>query len=153
MQVYQVKLRTYKRVPIPETLYKLMQVYLKKNGIEPDDYAFPNKDGEAFPYSTFCWQMKKYCRKHNIAGGEYIFRTHDYRHTVATMYYDCGVSIQSIRDYLGHNYEEMTEQYIDYMPKKIAKANEEYFAQNGGGLAAGIKRDKKGDRHGEQDLL
>ena len=153
IQVYQVKLRTYKRVPIPEVLYKLMRVYLKKNEIGADDYAFTNKDGSPFPYSTFCWQMKKYCRKYNIAGGEYIFKTHDYRHTVATMYYDCGVSIQSIRDYLGHNYEEMTEQYIDYMPKKIAKANEEYFAQNGGGLASGIKRDKKGDRHGEQDLL
>lgn len=97
--------------------------------------------------------MKKHCRENNIAGGEYLFKTHDYRHTVATMYYDCGVSIQSIRDYLGHNYEEMTEQYIDYMPRKIAKANEEYFAQNGNGLAAGLKREKKGDRHGEQDLL
>lgn len=153
MQIYQVKMRTYKRVPIPETLYKLMQVYLEKNGIGPDDYAFPNKDGEAFRYGTFCWQMKKHCRENNIAGGEYLFKTHDYRHTVATMYYDCGVSIQSIRDYLGHNYEEMTEQYIDYMPRKIAKANEEYFAQNGNGLAAGLKREKKGDRHGEQDLL
>lgn len=153
MQIYQVKMRTYKRVPIPDTLYQLMQVYLEKNDIGPDDYTFPNKDGEAFRYKTFCWQMKKYCRENNIAGGEYLFKTHDYRHTVATMFYNCGVSIQSIRDYLGHNYEEMTEQYIDYIPKKIAKANEEYFAQNGNGLAVGLRRDKKGDRHGKQNLL
>ena len=30
------------------------------------------------------------------------------------------VSLQSIRDYLGHTYEEMTRQYIDYMPQRIA---------------------------------
>ncbi|EKC71517.1 hypothetical protein LEA_07220, partial [human gut metagenome] len=28
---------------------------------------------------------------------------------------------------LGHDYEEMTRQYVDFMPKKIEKANEEYF--------------------------
>lgn len=30
LKVYQVKMKTYKRVPIPEALYKLVQVY-KKN--------------------------------------------------------------------------------------------------------------------------
>lgn len=29
MKVYQVKMKNYKRVPIPVTLYRLMQVYLK----------------------------------------------------------------------------------------------------------------------------
>lgn len=51
-----------------------------------------------------------------IQNGEYIFKSHDYRHTVATNFYEHGVSIQSIRDYLGHTFEEMTMQYIDYMP-------------------------------------
>lgn len=30
LKVYQVKMKTYKRVPIPEALYKLVQVYKKK---------------------------------------------------------------------------------------------------------------------------
>ena len=30
LKVYQVKMKTYKRIPIPEALYKLVQVY-KKN--------------------------------------------------------------------------------------------------------------------------
>ena len=63
------------------------------------------------------------------ANGKYIFRAHDYRHTVATIFYDNQISIQSIRDYLGHTYEEMTRQYIDYMPKKIADANDKFFEQ------------------------
>lgn len=49
--------------------------------------------------------------------------------------------LQSIRDYLGHDYEEMTEQYIDYMPKKIEKASEEYFSQHS--LVACLKRGEK----------
>ena len=72
-----------------------------------------------------------------------IFRSHDYRHTIATCFYDSGVSLQSIRDYLGHDYEEMTEQYIDYMPKKIEKASEGYFSRHS--LASYIKRGEEKD--------
>lgn len=144
IQIYQIKIQNYKRIPIPWALYKLMDVYLKKNKIGPDEYIFQNKKGGAYCYTTFRARMLKYCGENNIAGGEYLFKSHDYRHTVATMYYDNGVSIQSVRDYLGHDYEEMTRQYIDYMPKKISKANEEYFSQKENSLAAGIKRCKRG---------
>ncbi len=34
IQVYQIKMRTYKRIPIPAALYKLMRVYLKKHHIK-----------------------------------------------------------------------------------------------------------------------
>ena len=88
--------------------------------------------------------MKKFCKEQGVDGGEYLFQSHDYRHTVATFFYDKGASLQSVRDYLGHSYQEMTEQYIDYMPKKIAKANDEYFKQPGHSLAAGLR---KGGKH------
>ena len=84
--------------------------------------------------------MLKACRENEIANGEYIFKSHDYRHTVATMFYDNDVSLQSIRDYLGHTYEEMTRQYIDYMPKKIALANEEFFSTQESSLASWLKK-------------
>ena len=84
--------------------------------------------------------MLKACRENEIANGEYIFKSHDYRHTVATMFYDNDVSLQSIRDYLGHTYEEMTRQYIDYMPKKIAQANEEFFSTQESSLASWLKK-------------
>lgn len=144
IQVYQIKMQNYKRVPIPWALYRLMTVYLEKYQIGPEAYIFQNKKGGAYCYSTFRARMLRYCEENQIANGEYLFKSHDYRHTVATMYYDNGVSIQSVRDYLGHDYEEMTRQYIDYMPRKIAKANEEYFSQKANSLAAGIKRCKRG---------
>ena len=143
IQVYQIKMRTYKRIPIPDALYKLMKVYLKKHGIKADDYVFQNAKGGAYCKSTFRYNMLKYCELNNIQNGGYVFKSHDYRHTIATYFYDTGVSLQSIRDYLGHDYEEITEQYIDYMPKKIEKASEEYFSRHS--LAACMKRGEKTD--------
>ena len=140
IQVYQVKMKNYKKIPIPKALYQLMEVYLKKNGIQPEEYIFQNTKGGVCYYSTFRYQMLKACRENEIANGEYIFKSHDYRHTVATMFYDNDVSLQSIRDYLGHTYEEMTRQYIDYMPKKIALANEEFFSTQESSLASWLKK-------------
>ncbi len=128
IQVYQIKMRTYKRIPIPDALYKLMKVYIRRHSIKADDYVFQNSKGGAYRRQTFRYNMLKYCAANNIQDGEYLFKSHDYRHTIATSFYDTGVPLQSIRDYLGHDYEEMTEQYIDYMPKKIAEANDNFFS-------------------------
>lgn len=151
IQVYQVKMKTYKRIPIPEGLYWIMQVYLKKNRIGPDEYIFKDSRNGACKYQTFRHQMIRCCEENGIAEGNYIFQSHDYRHTVATMFYDNEVSIQSIRDYLGHAYEEMTRQYIDYMPKKLAEANEEYFNDPEHDLASGLRKGENDES--EQNLL
>ena len=141
IQVYQVKMKNYKRVPIPKALYQIMKVYLKKYDIQPDEYIFKNAKGDgACLYQTFRHQMLEACRENEIANGEYIFKSHDYRHTVATMFFDSNVSLQSIRDYLGHTYEEMTRQYLDFMPKKIAQANEEFFSTQESSLASWLEK-------------
>ena len=145
LKVYQVKMKTYKRIPIPEALYKLVQVYKKKYQIGPEEYLFQNQTGGAFRYGTFRYQMLKYCEKYQIANGEYIFKSHDYRHNLATLYYDSGISIQAVRDYLGHEYEEMTRQYVDYMPKKLEQASEAYFQEETHSFAAELM---KGEFHG-----
>lgn len=139
LQVYQTKMKNYKRIPIPEAIYRLMQVYIKKHGIAADAYVFPNKNGGAYRSATFRKQMIEGCEKLGIQNGEYLFKSHDYRHGVATYFYDNGVSLQSVRDYLGHCYEEMTQQYIDYMPKKIEKASQEFFKKQGNSLASCLK--------------
>ena len=145
LKVYQVKMKTYKRIPIPEALYKLVQVYKKKYQIGPEEYLFQNQTGGAFRYGTFRYQMLKYCEKYQIANGEYIFKSHDYRHNLATLYYDSGISLQAVRDYLGHEYEEMTRQYVDYMPKKLEQASEAYFQEETHSFAAELM---KGEFHG-----
>ena len=119
-----------KTIPIPETLYRLMQDYIHKNHRLPHQYVFQGKDGQAYPAGTFCIQMKKICQEYGIRCGDYIFRSHDYRHSVATRLYDEGASLQAVRDFLGHLEEDMTKQYLDYIPQKINAANERYFETN-----------------------
>lgn len=142
IKIYQVKMKSYKRIPIPKALYDVMKVYIERHEIQPDEYIFKNKKGGAFLYATFRRQMIKNCEINGIQNGEYVFKSHDYRHTVATMFYGNGVSLQSIRDYLGHLYDEMTRQYIDYMPKKVEQANIDYFSIPENDLAFGIKKGK-----------
>ncbi len=152
VQVYQTKMRSYKRIPIPYALYKLMKVYLTKHRITPDEYVFQGSQGGAYKSATYRVRMQEYCEKNGIEGGEYIFRPHDYRHGIATLFYDSGVSLQGVRDYLGHVYEEMTRQYVDYMPRKIEKASEKYFKEYGS-LAAGLKiKGERGGADGGQDI-
>ncbi len=147
IQVYQTKMRTYKRIPIPDALYQLMRVYIQKHHIKADDYVFQNQKGGAYCSGTFRKKMVRYCDENYIQNGEYLFRSHDYRHTIATRFYDAGVPLQTIRDYLGHVYEEMTQQYIDYMPRKVDKASTEYFSKYGS-LAAGLLKKKGGNVNG-----
>ena len=52
---------------------------------------------------------------------------------------------QSIRDYLGHTFEEMTMQYIDYMPRKIAKQNDTYFEKEGNSLLACMQKGEQNE--------
>lgn len=136
IRVWQTKMRRYKRVPIPEMLYRLMKVYIKKYDIRREDYLFPNNKGEAFRYCTLRSQMLRYCEAYQIHGGEYIFRSHDYRHNVATEFYDNGVPLSSVRDYHGHTYDEMTLQYVDHMPERVEKAAKAVFENPENNLAA-----------------
>lgn len=139
IQVYQTKMKNYKRIPIPEALYQLMQVYIRRHQITADSYLFQNGKGGPYRSATFRKQMIQYCQKVQIQGGEYLFRSHDYRHGVATYFYNNGVSLQGVRDYLGHTYEEMTQQYVDYMPNRIDRTSKEFFEKPGNSLIARLK--------------
>lgn len=123
LKVYQIKMKADKMIPIPLVMYRIMRKYIEREHIRPKDYIFKGKDGGAYRGTTFRQEFQQYCDKNGIADGSYIFKTHDYRHTLATQFYDEDVSIQTIRDYLGHFSEEMTKQYVDFMPKRIEKAS------------------------------
>lgn len=144
IKLYQNKMKAEKTVPIPSMIYELMKSFIKKNRIRPEEYVFQNSKGGAFDVNTFSKQMIKKCKELGISCSEYTFRSHDYRHTVATSLYAHGASVQAIRDYLGHKSEEMTKQYLDYIPEKIDKANDEYFDKEESSIA---RKMKKGGRH------
>lgn len=72
IQVYQTKMRTYKRIPIPMTLYRLMQVYITKYQRKAEEYIFQNRNGGAYRKTTFQQTMKRLCEECNIQNGEYL---------------------------------------------------------------------------------
>ena len=149
LRVYQIKLKAEKMIPISLVLYRIMKIYIKKYHIKTAEFLFKAQDGGAYRTGTFLKGFRSNCKKYGVCLSGDKFKTHDYRHTLASGLYDNGVSIQTIRDYLGHNNENMTKQYIDYMPKRIEQANMDYFRQPGNTLADGIIPKKRGEKTGK----
>lgn len=140
IKIYQNKMRAEKTVPIPTVLYRLMVDYIDRNQIKPGEYIFKGAKGQAYNAGTFVKQMIQQLELCGITCEEYHFKSHDYRHTVATFLYAHGASLQAVRDYLGHDQEEMTMQYVDYVPNMIKEANEEYFGKEENNLMACLKK-------------
>lgn len=127
-RIYQNKMKAEKYVPIPTKLYELMSAYIEENGIRADQYVFTSKKGKAYDAGTFSKQFKEQLLLAGIT--DYSFRSHDFRHTVATFLYTNGASIEVVRDYLGHKESDMTKKYLDYMSDIIDADNEAYFEDN-----------------------
>ena len=122
--VYQAKAKREKRVPIPMELYNLMTEFIRMNHIGKDDFVFqaPKSNG---PYrvGTFTKQMSALLKTHGID-----FRSHAFRHTMATDLHKDGAPLQTIREYLGHSNENMTKQYIDHLPNLLDTKSMEFFS-------------------------
>ena len=77
---------------------------------------------------------------------DYNFKSHDFRHTVASFLYSNGASIEVVRDYLGHKESDMTKNYLDYIPDLLDAENELYFSEKGNELAKIVLKGLK--KHG-----
>ena len=142
LKLYQNKMKKEKCIPIPVELYKMMKKYIEDTGIKADEYVFQNKKGGAYDAGTFTKQMKRELKKAGLI--EYDFKAHDFRHTIGTsLNKDYNVSIEAIREFLGHNSSDMTKQYIDFVPEMLDSANENYFSKEENKLATYIKKGKR----------
>ena len=130
LKIYQQKMKSEKIIPIPEELFKQLKKHSKIVNCD-SEYMFPGIKDPMGPYqaATFVKQMKKELLKYEMTSG-IVFRSHDYRHTIATDIYKAGGKIGTIRAFLGHKRDDMTRQYIDYLSEEINKLQEEYFRKN-----------------------
>lgn len=122
--VYQKKLKNWKKMPVPPILVRLLKAYAKEKGRKPGEYLFQGKNGGPYRAQVFSRRVRSLIREADI---DYDFRAHDLRHTVATMLYEAGTDMQTIRGYLGHRSTEMTKQYIDCIWMELEKKQREYF--------------------------
>lgn len=151
IRIYQNKMKSEKRVPVPQTVYVLMTDYISRNQIGADEYVFKNRKGGAYDAGTFTKQMKAFIKDVGL-DKDYIFKSHDFRHMVATKFHQDGTSIQTIRDYLGHREEDMTKQYIDFVPEEIDIASEDYFMGDGNDMSKKVLAKLKGDlKNGKEE--
>jgi len=130
LKTYQYKMRTEKVIPIPEDLYFLLTRYLKSTD-SSSVYIFPSikNTDKPFQAATFSKQMKTWLKKYRLT--DHIdFRSHDYRHTIATDLYDSGAGLPTTREFVGHKDENMTKKYIDHRPSKIDRLQQQYFSEN-----------------------
>lgn len=143
VKVYQYKMKSEKIIPVPGKLCSMMENYVEKTGCGADEYVFKDAKGRAFRATQLGKYVKKWCRSIGIDEEVYLFRSHDARHSVATRMFDGKISLQAIRDYLGHNNDTMTRQYVDYVPRKVDKANVDYFSRTEQLLKGGVKNGKR----------
>lgn len=127
LRTHQNKLKTEKVIPIPCVLYELMTAYISDQAVPRGGYVFPSRSGGPYRTEYFVQQMREFCIRWGITDENYHFRSHDFRHSIATKLDEDGASLQTIRDFLGHQTDDMTKQYIDYVPTKIDQRNAEYF--------------------------
>lgn len=130
LRIYQNKMKAEKVIPIPEALYYLMIRYIKNRRIAPDAYVFTGRAGAPYTYGTLESKLKEWTKACGCETDDYTFRSHDFRHTLATRLHEDGCGINLIRDYLGHKESDMTKQYIDDIPASIVKRNREYFKKH-----------------------
>lgn len=130
LSVYQYKLKTDKEIPIPSELFRLLNRHIEEQQ-SPAEFIFTAIQHKDRPYqaSTFVKQFKATLLLYDQTQ-DIVFRTHDFRHTVATDLYYSGAGLQTTRAFLGHSRDDMTKQYIDHLPGHIDKLQEQYFEEN-----------------------
>lgn len=136
---------TGRKIPIPDILYWIVIKYMKRSQKEMEQYLFLNSRGKRYTTAGFCNALMKQCSIHGILDEEYIFKGCDYQKEFCKMLYRSGASIQAIRDYMGFATDERVKEYIGWQDEQIARASEQYFAQEShslGGAALMAKHDK-----------
>lgn len=130
LKVFQYKMKSDKEIPIPSELYRLLKRHIETDESQ-SEFIFPSIKYKEKPYqaSTFVKQMKATLLLYEETK-DITFRSHDFRHTIATDLYFSGAEIQTTRAFLGHTRDDMTKQYIDHLPGHIDKLQEEYFKEN-----------------------
>ena len=130
MSVYQYKMRREKQIPIPSELYRLLSKQIAKDDSD-SIYIFPSCTDKSKPYraATFTKQMKQQLLLYEETK-DIKFKSHDYRHTMATNLHNSGAAIATTRAFLGHTRDDMTKQYIDHLPGHIELMQDKYFKEN-----------------------
>jgi len=137
LKYYQTKMKKEVTNPIPEGLFYLLEKQnneVKKKYKKESKYLFPSIRNKAYNSGVFSDKFNRYMKKLNIKnknGSQYRFRTHDYRHTLATKLTEFNVDFDIIQGALHHDSPEMSLSYIDLQNKRKIDNYKKFINING----------------------
>ncbi|MBP5607124.1 MAG: site-specific integrase [Lachnospiraceae bacterium] len=129
LKVYQSKMRSEKEIPIPKELFRLLKRHIESD-TSGSEYIFPRPSDTRRPYVAryFGEQMQLQLSLHEETS-DIHFKSHDYRHTIATDLHLSGAPIAATRAFLGHKKEDMTKQYVDHLQGEIDELQDQYLKE------------------------
>lgn len=128
----------YREMPIPLHLYSLIANYCVKEKRLPQDIIFQDKNGKEYTAQAFRKRIVEGCQRIKILDGKYVFSGNDYQRSTAHYLFEKGMSISAIRDYLGHQNDRLTKEYLNIGQEELDKKSREYFAEPRNSLASHI---------------
>ncbi len=113
-QVVQAKGQKDRQVPLPDTTLRMLRGYW--SAFRPVSWLFTGRD----PERPLCIDsVQKYYRKTRLkAGISGSGGIHGLRHAFATHQLAAGMSIQQLKDILGHRHLSTTARYLHWYPPK-----------------------------------
>ncbi|GAA0504337.1 site-specific integrase [Salinibacillus aidingensis] len=133
VRFYSQKMRKEAVNPIPKSLYELLskqqQTVRKKHGAKIK-YLFPNSNLESYVSGTFRERMQGWFKELEIRkpnGSLYLFKPHDYRHTLATTMILNDIPSSVVQKVLHHDSIEMSASYIDILDQQKIKKHKDFI--------------------------
>lgn len=117
LRTYQAKMRKEHSIPLSRegvAVIQEQQQETRKRWGDQARWLFPDKNGNPFKQATFADNLNRLAHRTQIrdaAGHLYHFRSHNFRHTVATRMINSGVPQHIVQRYLGHATPDMTAVY------------------------------------------
>ncbi len=104
-------------VPMSDRVSKHLRAYYRNDRQGSDQDAFlENTRGRRLRGSSINKRLKKLLSKSGITKR---ITLHNLRHSIATHLLSSGVSLEQVRDFLGHAYLETTQIYTHYDPQNL----------------------------------
>lgn len=118
LEYYQSKSRHYNRVPISKEIVEILleQIKRTKEKYPQSDYVFAQDETRPYAQENFSYHINRMAYRHKImddTGKLFRFKSHLFRHTVATKYANAGMSPNMIRAMLGHKSLRSIMSYVE----------------------------------------
>ncbi len=117
MSLFHPKTKTSQRFYLmPEDYINLLKKHIESNELKEDDYIFYSRKSKSdpVPEETFRRNANKYCKA--ISPN---FHFHQFRKSAVTHLHDKNVSLEEIKNFVGHSNSKVTEEV--YLQKSKEK--------------------------------